>query len=40
MGWGKSLVETFAADLREPYPGVKGFSANNLWLMRQLEASL
>jgi hypothetical protein len=40
MGWGKSVVETLSADLRELYPGVKGFSANNLWLMRQLEASL
>jgi predicted nuclease of restriction endonuclease-like (RecB) superfamily len=35
MGWGKSVVETLSADLREAYPGVKGFSANNLWLMRQ-----
>jgi hypothetical protein len=40
MGWGKSVVVTLAADLREAYPGVMGFSANNLWLMRQLEASL
>ncbi len=28
-------METLSADLREAYPGVKGFSANNLWLMRQ-----
>jgi predicted nuclease of restriction endonuclease-like (RecB) superfamily len=35
MGWGKSVVETLSADLREAYPCVKGFSANNLWLMRQ-----
>ena len=35
MGWGKSVVVTLAADLREAYPGVMGFSANNLWLMRQ-----
>ena len=35
LGWGKSVVETLSADLREAYPGVKGFSANNLWLMRQ-----
>ena len=40
MGWGKSVVETLSADLRELYPGVMGCSANNLWLMRQLEASL
>ena len=40
MGWGKSVVETLSPDLRKAYPGVKGFSANNLWLMRQFEASL
>ena len=40
LGWGKSVVETLSTDLREAYPGVKGYSANNLWLMRQLEASL
>jgi len=40
MGWGKSVVEMLSTDLREAYPGVKGFSANNLWLMRQFEASL
>ncbi len=40
MGWGKSAVETLSADLKEAYPGVKGCSANSLWLMRQLEAKL
>jgi hypothetical protein len=30
MGWGKSVVETLAVDLREAYPGVKGFSVNHL----------
>jgi hypothetical protein len=40
IGWGKSVQETLSADLSEAYPGVKGFSANNLWLMRQFEASL
>ena len=30
MDWRKSVVETLFADLREAYPGVKGFSANNL----------
>lgn len=40
MGWGKSLVETLSADLSVAYAGVNGFSANILWLMRQLEARL
>jgi hypothetical protein len=35
MGWGKSVVETLSADLREAYPGGKGFSVNYLWLMLQ-----
>ncbi len=34
--WGKSLVERLAADLRAEFPGVQGFSAQNLWYMRQL----
>ncbi len=38
MGWGKSVVETLSADLREASPGVKGFSANNLGLMWQFAA--
>lgn len=36
----ESFVDAFSTDLREAYPGVKGFSANNLWLTRQFEASL
>jgi hypothetical protein len=40
LGWGKSVVETLSTNLREAYPGVKGFAANNLWLIRQFEASL
>ncbi len=35
LGWGKSVVEQLALDLRSEFPGMKGFSANNLWLMRQ-----
>jgi hypothetical protein len=35
MGWGKTVVERLSGDLREAYPGVKVFSANNLWLMWQ-----
>ncbi len=34
-GWGDSVVEMVAADLRRAFPGMSGFSANNLWLMRQ-----
>lgn len=35
LGWGKSVVERLSADLQAEFPGAKGFSANNLWLMRQ-----
>ena len=34
-GWGKSVVEQLAADLRAEFPGVGGFSAQNLWYLRQ-----
>ncbi len=33
-GWGRSIVERLAEDLREQLPGVRGFSASNLWRMR------
>jgi predicted nuclease of restriction endonuclease-like (RecB) superfamily len=33
--WGKSVVETLAKDLQNEFPGIKGFSAQNLWYMRQ-----
>jgi len=35
LGWGDSVLEMVAADLRRTFPGAKGFSANNVWLMRQ-----
>ncbi len=35
LGWGKTVVERLSADLQAVFPGLKGFSANNLWLMRQ-----
>jgi predicted nuclease of restriction endonuclease-like (RecB) superfamily len=35
LGWGKSVVEQLSADLQAEFPGLRGFSANNLWLMRQ-----
>lgn len=34
LGWGKSVVETLAKDLQEEFPGRNGFSARNLWNMR------
>ena len=34
LGWGKSVVETFAKDLQKEFPGIQGFSARNLWNMR------
>jgi predicted nuclease of restriction endonuclease-like (RecB) superfamily len=37
-GWGKSVVERLAADLRLEFPDVGGFSVQNLWYMRQLYA--
>jgi len=33
-GWGKSIVEILAKELQREFPGVKGFSAANLWRMR------
>jgi predicted nuclease of restriction endonuclease-like (RecB) superfamily len=35
LGWGKSVVETLAKDLQAEFPGRNGFSAQNLWFMRQ-----
>jgi predicted nuclease of restriction endonuclease-like (RecB) superfamily len=34
-GWGKSVVETLARDLQLEFPGMQGFSIQNLWYMRQ-----
>jgi predicted nuclease of restriction endonuclease-like (RecB) superfamily len=34
-GWGKSIVETLAKDLQIEFPGVSGYSADNLWRMRK-----
>lgn len=33
--WGKSVVVNLAADLQQEFPGIQGFSAQNLWRMRQ-----
>jgi predicted nuclease of restriction endonuclease-like (RecB) superfamily len=35
-GWGKSVVQKLAGDLQREFPGIQGFSAQNLWYMRQL----
>ena len=32
--WGLSVVEQLAGDLQKEFPGVSGFSASNLWRMR------
>jgi predicted nuclease of restriction endonuclease-like (RecB) superfamily len=33
-GWGKSIVEVLAEELKKEFPEVKGFSSSNLWRMR------
>ena len=33
-GWGKSIVENLAKDLRKEFPGISGLSPSNLWRMR------
>ncbi len=32
--WGRSVVERLAKDLQAEFPGVSGYSAANLWRMR------
>jgi predicted nuclease of restriction endonuclease-like (RecB) superfamily len=32
--WGKSVVEHLAKDLQTEFPGISGFSARNIWRMR------
>jgi predicted nuclease of restriction endonuclease-like (RecB) superfamily len=34
QGWGKSIVEQLSKDLQREFPGIKGFSASNLWRMK------
>jgi predicted nuclease of restriction endonuclease-like (RecB) superfamily len=34
-GWGKAVVQGLAEYIREHEPGSKGFSAQNLWQMKQ-----
>ena len=33
-GWGKSIVEILSKELQKEFPNVQGFSARNLWRMR------
>jgi predicted nuclease of restriction endonuclease-like (RecB) superfamily len=35
-GWGDSVVEMVAADLRRAFPDMRGWSPANVWRMRQL----
>ena len=32
--WGKSVVEQLSKDLQVEFPGVRGFSARNIWNMK------
>lgn len=34
-GWGKSTIKSLSSYIRETQPGIRGFSAQNLWRMRQ-----
>jgi len=34
LGWGKSIVENLCNDLQKEFPGIRGFSAANLWRIR------
>lgn len=33
-GWGKAIVVRLASDLQKEFPGVSGFSSQNIWYMR------
>ena len=34
QGWGKGVVEILSKELQKEFPGVKGYSAGNLWRMK------
>ncbi len=34
-GWGKTTIQALSNYIREAQPGIRGFSASNLWRMRQ-----
>ena len=33
-GWGRSIVEQLSQDLQREFPGIRGFSARNIWNMK------
>lgn len=35
LGWGKAVINTISQELQTEFPGMRGFSNQNLWLMRQ-----
>ena len=35
LGWGKSVVENLSKDIQNEFPGITGFSTDNLWRMRK-----
>lgn len=37
--WGTSVVEQLAKDLQNSFPGMRGFSSRNLWMMRDFYIS-
>lgn len=38
-GWGKSIVQVLSGELQKEFPGAKGYSAANLWRMRNFYLS-
>ncbi|MBU4305208.1 MAG: DUF1016 family protein [Candidatus Omnitrophica bacterium] len=34
-GWGKAVVENLSKDLQKEFPGVQGYSKDNMWRMRK-----
>jgi predicted nuclease of restriction endonuclease-like (RecB) superfamily len=38
-GWGKAIVEQLAQDIRAEFPGIAGFSARNVWRIRDFYLS-
>jgi DUF1016 N-terminal domain len=38
-GWGKSVVEQLAKAIQAEFPGIRGFSARNVWRMRDFYLS-
>jgi DUF1016 N-terminal domain len=34
--WGQSIVQKLSQDIQAEFNGIRGFSAQNLWLMKQI----